>query len=311
MKKIWSLFAMAVVCTVSSCGGGSGSTTRENTDDTCKENKVKEVSGKMTTEKANEIIQYYNASLAVFKKEYKEDYREKVLKYMANRKLSRTTHAPIIPKNINGRESKKVMQPGDCFTSQTRETLEEGFKSYMESGKKFFENYDAYKAYIKAEDYKDDNWAKGNELLAENQKLSEGMEATKQIIYSLLSPLADAAEAMNLADNPLKDYILLSKQIFGTMEELAETCAQDPVDVEQLDKEYASLEETVKKARALEPVANYGTQVTRYGKFLDDVEGFMGTIRKARRENKFNKRSYDEMTRSYNLTINSYNRFVN
>lgn len=292
MKKMLLCLAIAGVALLSSCGGNGSS------------------NGSMSTDDANSIIDYYNASLEVMKKAYNSKNREAILEYMQKQKQS--VFRPTVSGNplLHPRDTTMVLNPGSYFSKGVADSLTACYRAYFNAGKKMYDNYNEYQAYLKAEDYKDDKYAKAIRLYEENKKLNDEISAAKTGIFTILAPLAEQAEEVCLTGNPLKDQIMAAKQIFNTMETLIEDFVADKVDTNAIEANYAELEKEVAAARNI-PAVGSAYQKTSYTKFLNEVEAFMGVLRKAKRDNKFNESNYKDLTRAYEITVNQYNFFVN
>ncbi|MCD7972425.1 MAG: YiiG family protein [Candidatus Azobacteroides sp.] len=306
MKKFFSLSSLCLLILLSACGSGNKDHENGGGSDIQEEG----TSGNLSMEKANEIIEYHNDVLAVFRRLYEDDNQEKVLKYMAERK-GRIGSGPVITQSIGYRDTSKIVSPGNYFDKDVRENLKKDINSFLRAGEAFYQNFTTYKSYAKAEDYKDDNWAKGNQLLEENKKLAEEISVARERVYSVISPLANQAELITLKDNPWKENIILSKQIFASMEGIMEEYAEEKVNPEKIDTQYNNLEKQVEEARTLPTVSGQERKGESFTKFITQVDEFMGEVRKAKREGKYDDRGYRKLTSEYNKAINRYNNFVN
>ena len=305
MKQI-TIIALAAIFLVS-CGGGG---TKKSADGTVT------VSSR---DAANEIIGYYNSSIGFFK-DYKEPRKiDDIVKYMnelIEGKNRRRVMAPIIVdmSNMPSKQKDKniVLAPGSCFDNDDRKILKDNFTTYVECIDKIYENFTTFKSYIQSEDYKDDDWAKAISLRDECVKCSETMAENKFVIYDVLSPLADAAEVLMLEGNPSRDHILIAKVIFDNMDTILEEYSAENVDDAQIEEMYSTLEKNVEKARALKPAEDKPEHKMKwYGKFLDNVDEFLGEVRKAKRESKYTESGFKRLQDKYRYSVNEYNSFVN
>lgn len=136
----------------------------------------------------------------------------KIIDYM--QKNGKTLVAPVVIRTpVSATDTTALLNPGDCFPSSAADSLKMYYRRFFDVSKRLYANYDAYRAYIKAEDYKDDNYAKGNEICKEEKELAEQIPGLRSQIYALLTPYADKAEEATLMDNPLKDHILAGKAL--------------------------------------------------------------------------------------------------
>ena len=115
-------------------------------------------------EEANEVISYYNTSIDITKKMVDMGEISKIIDYM--QKNGKTLVAPVVIRTpVSATDTTALLNPGDCFPSSAADSLKMYYRRFFDVSKRLYANYDAYRAYIKAEDYKDDNYAKGNENL--------------------------------------------------------------------------------------------------------------------------------------------------
>lgn len=292
MKKNFLLLGAVLTALFISCSGGKSGSAGEGVSDA----------------NANEIIEYYNSSLNVLKNYASESHMTRILEYMGSKGKS---FAPVIAGTfIYERDTAKLKSPGSCFDKEVRQQLSDKYAALLSVRAKFFENFETFKSYIKAEDYKDDNYAKATQLLDENKKLYEEINGLKTSIYDILSPIADAAEAVVLEDNPLKEHILAAKKMFTTMEVVLEEYAKDDVNKEEIEKQYTELEKQVAEARKISAVADHKSQMDAYARFLDEVDTFLGELRKSKRDGKFTESGFKSLNSEYESVISDYNSFV-
>lgn len=277
---------------------------------------------KPSKESANGIIEYYNNSLDILKKTHTVKDMEKVMDYMAKKRQlpngttlqnarNNISISPMKPHAISWSDSSKVFHPGDCFMQGAKDSLTMAYAAYSKAGNQFILNYQAFGDYLKAEDYKDDSWAKGDALIGENTKLFEEIMTSRNQIYAIITPLADAAEIVILQDSPLKNHILAGKGIFSSMDIMVEIYAQDSVDTAAYDAAYSTLEAKVEEAKKIEAVEGQEPAMASFSKFLTATEGFMGVLRKSRRDNSYTQDGFDDLQYKYKGTISEYNYFVN
>lgn len=183
---------------------------------------------KVDADNANDIIEYYNKTLEVFRNGYSAEKASEVVEYMDNK--GRALIAPIVVMPRQYDDSAKMTAPGDRFGKAAGDSLTMLFREYYAASQKIDENYDAFKAYKTAEDYKDDDWAKGKQLAQETGEAADRIVNAKTQILNIITGPADAAEMALMDGNPLKEHILLAKKIFGQMEGIMQTVSEDKVD---------------------------------------------------------------------------------
>ena len=289
-RKLLVLPAAAASLLLASCGGsGSGP--------------------KLDTENANRIIESYNQTLEAFRDGYSAEKAGEVVEYMDNK--GRALIAPIIVLPGMYRDSAEMTAPGDRFGKSAGDSLTMLFREYYAACRTLDDNYDAFKAYKKAEDYKDDDWAKGKQLAEETRAAAERMLSAKQQILDIIAGPADAAELALMEGNPLKDHILLAKKIFAGMEGMMQVVSAEKVDEQALTADYGALEQLVKEGRELPRVKDMDNEMKWYGEYLDEVDAFLGVVRKAQRNGKYTQSVLDDMNSEYGDAVGDYNTFVN
>ncbi|MCC8062687.1 MAG: YiiG family protein [Rikenellaceae bacterium] len=263
---------------------------------------------KVDADNANDIIEYYNKTLEVFRNGYSNEKASEVVEYMDNK--GRALIAPIVVMPRQYSDSAKMTAPGGRFGKAVGDSLTMLFREYYAASQKIDENYDAFKAYKTAEDYKDDDWAKGKQLARETGEAAERIVTAKTQILNIITGPADAAEMALMEGNPLKEHILLAKKIFGQMEGLMQTVSEDKVDEQSLTTSYNALEQLVKEGRELPKVKDMDSEMRYYGEYLDEVDAFLGVVRKAQRNGKYTQSVLREMDSEYGDAVSDYNSFV-
>lgn len=289
-RKLLILPLLASSLMFAACGGGSSGP-------------------KLDTDNANKIVEYYNKTLEVFRSGFTVRKTDEVVEYMNNKGRSRI--APIIVLPGMYRDSAKMTAPGDCFGKSAGDSLTMLFREYYAASQMIDDNYDAFKAYLKAEDFKDDDWAKGKQLAQETGEAAERIVNAKSQILNVVSGPADAAEMVLMEGNPLKEHIMLAKKIFADMEGMMGIVVEDKVDEQALTAGYNALEQLVKEGRELPKVKDMDREMRYYGEYLDEVDAFLGVVRKAQRNGKYTQSVLKDMDSEYGDAVSDYNSFVN
>lgn len=288
MTKILALSFIAIAAV--SCGSGGSSKTEVSRND------------------APQIIEYYNNALSVFQNGYEYDDCEEVIEFMSNNGKARIK--PLLVEPTLFKDSAKMTTPGDYFGKGAGDSLRTAFRAYYAASAKFKDNYQVFQEYVKSEDFKDDDWAKGKQLTAENETALQQIRDAKAQVISLISEPADQAEIALLAENPLKDHIILGKHIFAQMDSLMNDVAQEEVNPQAVTTNYDALELLVKNGRALPAVKDMDNEMKWYGEYLGEVDSFLGIVRKAQRDNKYTQSVLNDMDYQYGRVVSDYNTFV-
>lgn len=288
MKRSFLFPVIASSLLFVSCGGGSGP--------------------KLDTENANEIIEYYNTALEVFRNGFSTEKSGEVVEYMNNKGRALIAPYVTLPRLYN--DSAKMTAPGNRFGKSAGDSLTMLFREYYAASREIDENYDAFKAYMKAEDYKDDDWTKGEQLARETGEAADRIVNAKTQILNIISGPADAAEMVLMEGNPLREHIMLAKKIFAGMDGLMRIVSEDKVDEQALTADYDALEQLVKEGRELPKVKDMDSQMRWYGEYLDEVDAFLGVVRKAQRNGKYPQSVLKDMDSEYGDAVSDYNSFV-
>lgn len=260
-----------------------------------------------SVEAANSVILYYNTAISATKKLAEERNFDNILEYMQKngRKIAPTANRFILERDTAG-----FTNPSGQFPDEVRDSLKVYAKQYVDGTAKFYANYETYRNYIKAEDYKDDNYAKGKEILAEEEELAALFPILRSKIFKLITPYADKAEEVILVGNPLKDHIMAGKALLSSAEEVLNT--YDPsAKTEAMQKLYDTIQKNYDAATALQDVADQSSAMKSFKDLLNYTEKFQGELRKQLRSGKFNEDGYDDLSTQYSMMISRYNGFVN
>lgn len=264
--------------------------------------------GEVSENNASEIIEYYNKAVETFRKAKNVEDYEKVIKVMGSK--NRREFPPVFNNFTLFRDSATLTKPGRAFSQSQRDTLTMAFRGWYAANEEFSANYATFKAYRDAEDYKDDNWAKAVELSNANQQLLDEIQAYRSLVYSIISPMADEAEMLLMDGNPYKDHIMAGKKVFEYMGTIYDEATEDKVDAAAIDQAYNALEAQVAAARELAPIPDEESAMRYYGKFLDEVDKYLGVVRKAKRDNRYTDSVVRDLKRAYDYAVSQYNNFV-
>ena len=268
--------------------------------------------------KANEIIEFNNNFLSKYRN--RTSNVDKMVEY-ANKvegKIKGTTTmlfaTPIMPSV--GRDAKLT----DAF-GKDKEAFEKMFADLEAKYKLIADKYETLKAYMAAEDYKDDKGAKAAALRDEINAESKSYFELNDAFHAKLRPVAEAAENIILKDHPLKEYIIGSKKVLSEADELVEQIYNQyeaqQYDTAVLQAGYDKLEKALKENEAREfkvSDAQYEYKKSGYQNFNKSIESYLGTIRKEMRDaassKKFTDAQIGSIESAYKSVISNYNSFV-
>ncbi|MDY7394629.1 DUF3829 domain-containing protein [Aureibaculum sp. 2210JD6-5] len=243
-----------------------------------------------------------------------EDY-EKMSTMVAKKQKPRMFIAnAFIGSGVNidrDRDGIRLLEPGNSLPSDIKEELTNEVKATSEAYENTQEAYKSFKAYYDNEDFKDDDWAKGKELVDVIEKNIMAFYEGRSNSYKILKPVASAAEVKLLEDHPLKESLIASKTDLGLAEEIVNIVYAEQIDMDALTAKYNELEANYTKHKDLTPdLLKEHNKNLYYDNFYEDVEEFLGEVRKSKRDEKITEREAEYIGREYQSLIGYYNSFV-
>lgn len=267
---------------------------------------------------ANEIIEFNNNFIQ--KSEKNRSYIDAIDRYVDRLQnfIDGKSHVAIQPILIESLRNELKAPDALGKNKDEIQTLVDDFSKKFETIKK---KTDELVAYVKAEDFKDDNGAKAKTLESELLVLVDEYYATQDKISAVLQPIADGAEVTILKDHPLKDYIINSKKALLLSQTVSNTVGEqfnsEKYDFATIKKQYEDLEKVAKTNSEKEfKVSDTSLKYKKdsYERFNKQIETFLGTMRKVMRDaeksNAFTENQVDEVFNGYENVISSYNTFV-
>jgi len=261
----------------------------------------------------NAMVDYMNDTSDKIKKA-SEDYA-KMSTMVANKQKPRLYmgHAfigsvPDIKRKIDGIS---LLEPGNNLPSDIKEALTEKVRATSEAFENTHVAYKSFKDYLDNEDFKDDDWSKGKELVDVVEKNITAYYENQSNAYKILKPVANAAEVKLLEDHPLRESIIATKTDLALAEEIVDVVYAEQIDIDALTVKYNQLEENFNKHKGLTPdLLKEHNKNLYYDNFYEDVEEFIGEVRKSKRDGKITKREAEYIGREYQSLIGYYNSFV-
>lgn len=173
------------------------------------------------------------------------------------------------------------------------------------------EAYDDFKKYYSNEDYKDDNWAKGEELVAKMKSNSNNFYTNKDAFYEIIEPTMELAEEEVLKDHPLKKEILHAKKTLKTVDQLVDLIANPETPIASIEKSYLALEERFNESKEISTTnLEKQNKLKNFTDFYKQIDDMLGVLRKTKRDGEISDRDYDELYQEYDSVLADYNRFV-
>lgn len=246
---------------------------------------------------AEQVMKYYDTSLALLKNMVKERDVSAVLGYM-EQKTEVPMFSYIMSPVISKKDSAEVMLPGECFGADVRQNLIQNYAELFQSRNQFYANFNKYLSLLKEK--KTEGMA---DLLNDNYELSVVMSECKQNIFDILSPIASNAQRALLAENPVKEQIIAMKSMSTTMQSIINLYARKHVeDKSRLDLKIMELRLQLDAAEKLPVVKGHEEESEKFKDFLSKTEGFLKIVQDARQKNSYADEDFEEIS-SYGLGI--------
>jgi hypothetical protein len=191
---------------------------------------------------------------------------------------------------------------------------------YKSLFKKFQENDSVLKIYVKAEDFKDDKYAKGKDILNKQYEIYPQLITLRSAIGTKIDIVADAAEEVSLKDSPIKDAYKAAKGDLARMKKLADMIAEkekySDADLTGIEAAYADFTDSIEKNKAANQESlTKENKASQYNSFYKDVTEenakIKAVIRNIKSSKKLSEDDYDSVDRSYNSIVSAYNSWVN
>ena len=235
-------------------------------------------------EQANQVMTYYNTSLALLKNVVVEKDVNVVLGYMeqSGKALALTA---IAPPAFSQKDSAFVVNPGPYFNEETRSNLKQNYFQLFQARRQFYSTFDMYISYLKS-----DNKVAADKLLSTNYQLSVEMSEYKENITDILSPFADEAQKVLLNDNPMKEQLLSMKRMAATMHSILALCIRKTIpDTAHLDMKLAKLVIQLDIAKRLPTVEGHPEEMKKFQNFLTHVESFIKDVQHIKTKGTYNE----------------------
>jgi hypothetical protein len=275
---------------------------------------------------ASSIIKYNNGLLAL------EESREHYLKSVGNnirnmRKIFDDPKSPVPYMGIDPFEMPYIPKLGENPSNPP--------SALSGSDKKFFKDnvtllnalytqikgvYKTMSDYVKAQDYKDDNGAKGKALIDSIDNLGNKYYKQDDQVRAKLSLIADDAERVVLKDHPLKEYIYAMKDDRAKAAEISmllDSCANNYKASEaRAQAAFQTLKSQNEKhtAMTLPGGEQYASQKNNFGRFNESVNDFLLELKKIMRDASSSGKISEDALKSLDYkretTMTYYNNFV-
>lgn len=251
----------------------------------CGESAQKKTTAKYTAaevEQANQVMKYYDTSLALLKNIVVEKDVNSVLGYMEQGGKAPMLTA-IVPPAFSQKDSIFAVNPGTYFNEETQRNLKSNYDQLFRTRKVFYATFNQYLASLKSK-----NKIAADKLLPVNYQLSVEMSEYKENILDILSPFTDEAQRVLENDNPMKEQELAMKGMTATMQSILNLCMRKPTgETTRLDMKMAKLVVLLDIAKHLPVVEGHPQEMQAFKDYLSKVEVFIKDIQRIKSEGKY------------------------
>lgn len=210
-----------------------------------------------------------------------------------------------------GNNQVDLLNPTDFFEKDMANKVKPLIEGMSLSYTTTKEAYDEFKKYYSNEDYKDDNWTKGEELVNKMKSNSESFYANRDTFYEIIEPTMELAEEEVLKDHPLKKEILHAKKTLKNVDQLIALIANPETPIASIEKSYLVLEERFNDSKEIDKSSlEKQNKLKNFTDFYKQIDDMLGVLRKTKRDGEISDRDYDELYREYDGILSDYNRFV-
>lgn len=173
------------------------------------------------------------------------------------------------------------------------------------------ETYLDFKKYYNNEDYKDDNWKKGGELNQIMIEKSNSYYENRNELYKIFEEYVSKAEEDVLEDHPIKDQIIHAKGTLKLIDETLSLLEVENISIESIEENYTKIETRFNESKDLynEELKNQSKE-GKFKDFYDEIDNFLGALRKAKRDKKITESEYRSISSEYKSVVRDYNYFV-
>ncbi len=179
--------------------------------------------------------------------------------------------------------------------------------SYKETKKTYLE----FKKYYKNEDYKDDAWKKGAELIQIMGDKSKAYYENRNNFYTIFETVIDKAEEDVLSDHPIRDEIIHAKRTLKLIDKAMTLIQDKDTPIASIEDIYKKIEDRFNESKKMDlKKLTEQNKEDRFNSFYDEIDDFLGTVRKVKRDGKITERDYKTVYYEYKSVINDYNSFV-
>ncbi len=262
----------------------------------------------------NALVDYMNV-ISDEIQESSQDYEEMYIMVIKKKNKKHYTGGDafkgFLPYVNTKKEGVFLLKPDNNLPADVREVVVNKVKATVESFENTKDAYEKFHLYLDNEDYKDDNWTKGEEYIERIKNNIISFYDNRAEAYKILKPLTNAAELELLKNHPLSESLIASKTDLALAEEIVDILYAKNIDMDALNAKYTELENNVKKHKNLTPnLLKTHKKEPSYNSFYEQIEKFLGEIRKSKRDNEITEFEIKTIRNTYGYLVDDYNKFV-
>ncbi len=275
------------------------------------------------TNEAQEIITFNNAVVAF--DDRNNDYLSHVKDNIA--KIVEKIQSPSTPNYLDDPSESPLLHPDADITKPPTSLSQDDqafFKTNLSSMTDIYgqikTTYKSLYSYMQAEDFKDDDYAKGKSMVVQLNELGTKYYTVEGAVIQKLATVGDAAERTLLKDNPLKDLIYALKDdnaAVANLNGLLDSAAGNyKASAERASAAYAQLNGQYSKhsVATFPDKTNYASQRDAFRRYYTTLNEYLLFVRKLMRNaagsGKIDESDLEYMRQEQDALRTYYNDFV-
>lgn len=324
MKKniIYTFCCLTLLFTVVSCKDKKKKDKYKTSQST-----TSEITDKGAADTASRVIEYTNlvVDMANSHNSYLKDIlgnTEKIEKALKNPGdkfgFLGIIHPHLVKFTVNNMNGVTIENPVPELGKENQAYFKTQVAQYNSKFEKMNTDYKLLKDYLTAQDYKDDQGAKGYALIDTIRGTVQNLYAGKIVLMKKVNEIADAAEIVVLKDSPLKEYIIAMKTDMKNIRNFVDLLSDNANSYNKISAQaqagFKALETAQAKNAALNiENAKKANKEGNYKNFYDSFHNLLlhtkKTMRDAGESGKLTSNDIEGLDSSYDGLIRNYNYF--
>jgi hypothetical protein len=276
---------------------------------------------------ANKIISYTNDIIDVLK-EY-NDAAKKAVNYYGQLEDKMNGKSSFLMSNTSmnflftaASQAKNAFGAPTEALGNDKKFFKDSVGTYHKLFKAFISNDSTLNLYVKAEDFKDDQFAKGKDLVNKQYEIYPQLIRLREVIGNKIDQVAEAAEEISLKDSPIKGAYKAAKTDLAKLKKVADMIAIKAADEKYTDVELTAIETNYNELMAsidnnkdvdkeqLEKEHKTAMYSSFYKSLLNNVSEIKPIVRNIKETKKLSESDYNTLNNRYESVVSSYNSWV-